>query len=103
MKLCGDCAVEEGQLHELGCDQERCRRCDRQLISCGCDLDKILDKDREPYLVSIFCCSRCCENMPELKMRSNEEWDFICGASYEKDCVLCTSCMDKIKKMRLNI
>ena len=35
---CGDCAVKEGQIHELGCDMERCPFCGRQLISCGCDL-----------------------------------------------------------------
>jgi hypothetical protein len=35
---CGDCAVEEGKLHKLGCDMERCPFCGHQLISCGCDL-----------------------------------------------------------------
>ena len=35
---CGDCAVKEGQIHELGCDMERCPFCGRQLISCGCEL-----------------------------------------------------------------
>jgi len=35
---CGGCAVEEGQLHELGCAMEPCPFCGHQLISCGCDL-----------------------------------------------------------------
>jgi hypothetical protein len=35
---CGDCAVEEGQIHKLGCDMERCPFCGHQLITCGCDL-----------------------------------------------------------------
>ena len=34
---CGDCAVEEGRVHELGCDMERCPFCGRQLMSCGCE------------------------------------------------------------------
>ena len=35
-KLCHDCGVEEGQLHILGCDNERCPFCGNQLISCSC-------------------------------------------------------------------
>ncbi len=41
---CGDCATQPGHLHHLGCDLERCPRCGRQLISCGC-LDDENDAD----------------------------------------------------------
>jgi hypothetical protein len=33
---CGDCGVQPGGYHHLGCDMMRCPRCRRQLISCGC-------------------------------------------------------------------
>jgi hypothetical protein len=33
---CHDCNVTKGQFHHPGCDVERCPRCERQVISCGC-------------------------------------------------------------------
>lgn len=38
---CHDCGVEEGELHEMGCDMERCPFCGRQLISCDCCYEKL--------------------------------------------------------------
>lgn len=34
--ICHDCGVEEGDLHNLGCDMERCPFCGNQLIACSC-------------------------------------------------------------------
>ena len=33
---CHDCRVMEGELHQHGCDMERCPFCGGQLISCPC-------------------------------------------------------------------
>ena len=35
---CHDCNCKEGELHEYGCDMERCPFCGGQLISCDCSL-----------------------------------------------------------------
>lgn len=33
-KKCSDCGVNDGDVHQPGCDQERCPVCGGQLISC---------------------------------------------------------------------
>ncbi len=33
---CHDCKVMEGELHQHGCDMERCPFCGNQLITCQC-------------------------------------------------------------------
>lgn len=37
---CGDCGVARGGLHHPGCELQRCPRCRRQLLSCGCRFDE---------------------------------------------------------------
>ena len=41
-----DCGVQEGQLHQWGCDMERCPFCGRQLITCGCCYNRLRIRDR---------------------------------------------------------
>ena len=33
---CPDCNAKDGHPHHVNCDQERCPKCDGQLITCGC-------------------------------------------------------------------
>ena len=35
-ETCGHCEVSDTSFHLLGCEAERCPRCRRQIISCGC-------------------------------------------------------------------
>ena len=37
---CGDCGVQPGGWHHLGCDMMRCPRCRGQLLGCGCPFDE---------------------------------------------------------------
>jgi hypothetical protein len=40
MVRCGDCGVQPGGHHHLGCDVAECPSCGRQLISCVCRYDE---------------------------------------------------------------
>lgn len=46
---CGDCGAKEGELHERGCDQERCPFCGGQLLACGCIYEMLGIADPSKY------------------------------------------------------
>ena len=46
---CRSCKVEEGQLHELFCEYERCPFCGGQLASCDCAYEKLGLVDKVQY------------------------------------------------------
>ncbi|TRM11446.1 hypothetical protein FH966_06900 [Lentibacillus cibarius] len=39
LTYCGDCAVEKGYFHAMGCDTELCPKCMQQAISCDCEYE----------------------------------------------------------------
>lgn len=46
---CHDCGAQEGQIHERGCDMERCPFCGGQLIGCECSYKHFgyeIDRDK---------------------------------------------------------
>ena len=47
---CHDCRAVEGEIHELGCDMERCPFCGYQLITCDCCYEHLglVDKKKFP-------------------------------------------------------
>jgi hypothetical protein len=36
LRNCGDCGAKPGELHQPGCDMERCPHCGGQMITCPC-------------------------------------------------------------------
>jgi hypothetical protein len=91
---CGDCGVLEGELHEVGCDMERCPICGGQYLSCGCRLD--LSYDRVPFIQYPNICAKCGELWPEMFGVPTEEWEHYVEIG-ERDKMLCKSCYDQIK------
>lgn len=49
IQICHDCGAKEGQIHEYGCDMERCPFCGGQLISCDCCYEKLGIKNKLKY------------------------------------------------------
>ena len=92
---CHDCRAEEGQLHLLGCDMERCPNCGRQLISCDCKGSMTF---RIPYLSIPNLCGLCGEQWPDMFQVSNEDWEKFVLPSLQKE-MLCKDCYEELKKL----
>lgn len=48
-KTCGDCGTIEGDVHEYGCDMERCPFCGEQLIACDCCYTALMLIDKSQH------------------------------------------------------
>jgi len=127
MKLdkCGDCGVEEGNLHRFGCDMEICPLCGDQLISCPCAYEKVgghilpgsyarphgLTQEQEdqflqmleakgriPHILEPVLCDLCGLQWPEFFHVPDEEWQkYVIPPLQEK--VLCMKCYENQKKI----
>ena len=123
MAKCHDCGAEEGALHELGCDMERCSFCGAQLIGCHCcyellgidcsegswawshgltaEQEKVWlalleDEGRVPWIQWPTVCAYCGKLWPDLFMVPDEEWKHY----IQLDCrgeVVCRGCWEKIR------
>jgi hypothetical protein len=107
-ETCGDCGVEEGEFHVLGCDCEKCPFCFRQLISCDCPVqlvqpfDRVIyeellrKKGRIPFILYPVMCAKCGELWPELFRVPDEEWKRYIQPDKQRTS-LCLDCYEYIK------
>jgi len=118
VQKCHDCGIVEGQIHEYGCDMERCPICGRQLIACSCcytflnldisegswtyvhgltvqqserwvaELERI---GRVPYFLYPNICIRCGKLWPDMFKVSNERWQKAVEPLLRRE-MLCEPC-----------
>ena len=119
---CGDCGVNEGDLHQPGCDMELCPFCGDQLLSCQCkykklgidvsagswayshgltdaqqkDWEKLLsDKGRVPFILYPLICAKCGALWPDMFMVPDREWKHYIQINM-RDQIICRPCYDGI-------
>jgi hypothetical protein len=97
LKNCGDCGVEQGQLHVLGCDMEYCTH-DEQLITCQVcwpEHPKRPRCKRFRYIEYALLCGRCGTQDPAFFMVDDRIWTHYVHPAHSSD-VLCKPCFDFI-------
>jgi hypothetical protein len=122
---CGDCGCLEGELHEWGCDQERCPICGHQLIICDCVYERLQidaspgtvvyseeltrDQDEEwyryltfvgrvPYIQWPNMCAYCGKLWPDMFRVPDDDW----CRYIQKDMrnrMVCEECWGFIKRL----
>lgn len=93
---CHDCGAKEGEIHQEGCDMERCPKCLGQLISCDCEDKDIEGMKRIPYICIPNICRLCGEQWPKMFSVSDKSWKkYVIPPLQNK--MLCLDCYKKIK------
>ena len=114
---CGDCDVEEGEIHQFNCDMEVCPFCGNQLLMCnlsdGEGSDKYVMSDKAPTIYSIsrdetkaripyieypVLCAKCGKKYPDFFHVSDEEWEQYIQPDRRHE-VICRECYDYIKSV----
>lgn len=107
-KICGDCHVHEGQLHQYGCDLEICPACGGQFLGCDCGPD---DEEgqakwaqeqwykRIPYVYQPPICALCGHEGWGVRphVGANQMSFYLPPPLHEE--TICAACFDRIKAL----
>jgi len=100
-QVCHGCGARVGELHQLGCDMERCPICGGQLITCSQKHFELVEQGehtRIPHIQPISNCAVCGVLFPVLFKVPDSEWDKFVPPPL-KDEWVCRQCYDKLKMM----
>lgn len=120
---CCTCNCLEGEIHTLGCDEEKCPFCGGQLVDCFCAYHRLNipcglgtdaykhgltdaqeaqwralleKKGRVPFIEYPDVCARCGEEYPDLFTVPDDEWKHYIEIE-KRGVTLCWVCYDEIR------